>query len=980
MTHSHRAHSPLMLRHGPYHVWQPDVCLVTKLGQYLAALPAAELAQTVCVLPTQRLSVNVLAELAQTTPACIPPRCLSLDQLIDETISPVDQHSGEDAPQSLDPISCEILLGTMLRDRPAGPIGPGHEHELTTLFAAVDETGLGSVILERIADVIRQDVYRSEGFADSVVQRAHEIVALYTDFQTHLVRSGFTTPDGASRARVERFCTSIRTSVPWQNIIVCGFTTMKGYYVDALRAIAEQPGSQLWFSEPPDLLGSMNPVRRLLISLETSIGQVKQTGTKKRKTQVQVYQCPSQYHEVAHALTLAQEFTAAGLAPNQIGILVTNEGEYAPMFRTLLSGFELETNVAASTPLSATELGIWLSHWLRLVCEGESLADFSSWLTHRATRNALIEAEVFPDQEDLWLFDQLLWADGMGAVGLASLQARLRDDRAVLSLQRIRDILKPWLDKRSPRRSLETWVEELVMMLKGFFRQEHESTDHEQSTTTQGLGQLLGAIRQASQIHQAPIERQRFLTILRDHLPKAQTRAVGYPLRGVQILSLQESRYIPFEAVIIVGCTEGRFPKALPNDVLVDDWLKERIGLQGWRYVEALEDTTFHLLWNRIPHLVMTYPQRDTSMSSVRSRFIERLVAKEEAVELPPTDSPTLIRLLSQVSQNTDSHEPKPPPKGAYEAARTPFFAAASATSLQELLTCPYRFLLSKLAMNKLELGPSDDRSLEGRLLHAVLEGFFSGYAMGMKVGEPLATHLKCKDICRYFVDRLNAITDQVLGQDHRRPLIAHLTNFAWPRFAQFVCTMFHAVDETSWMASFSTIHQEFVLGQLTDAAHLPSPVVGSIDLLVQFEWGFLLVDYKRHFVSSALEVAKAEAPQLVLYAAALQELTNGCQPSLPSQQGVCGYWSILEGKWHPRGVGSQARQLATDLGWVKRDTRDLSNQVDQLLGRWGSAHQSHAIEDRPFAPRTGRHCELCDYHSVCRAHDRVTSHAGVSS
>ena len=42
--------------------------------------------------------------------------------------------------------------------------------------------------------------------------------------------------------------------------------------------------------------------------------------------------------------------------------------------------------------------------------------------------------------------------------------------------------------------------------------------------------------------------------------------------------------------VIILGCIEGEFPKGLPKDLLMDEWLKGLMGLPGWQYVEALEE------------------------------------------------------------------------------------------------------------------------------------------------------------------------------------------------------------------------------------------------------------------------------------------------------------------------------------------------------------------------------------------------------
>ena len=81
---------------------------------------------------------------------------------------------------------------------------------------------------------------------------------------------------------------------------------------------------------------------------------------------------------------------------------------------------------------------------------------------------------------------------------------------------------------------------------------------------------------------------------------KQDCRFIGYPLKGIQVISLPEARYVPFQAIVILGCVEGVFPKSLPQDVLVDDWIKRKLGLRGWSYIESLEDTTFQLLVDRL--------------------------------------------------------------------------------------------------------------------------------------------------------------------------------------------------------------------------------------------------------------------------------------------------------------------------------------------------------------------------------------------
>ena len=95
------------------------------------------------------------------------------------------------------------------------------------------------------------------------------------------------------------------------------------------------------------------------------------------------------------------------------------------------------------------------------------------------------------------------------------------------------------------------------------------------------------------------------MLLTKKHLLNAEIRTKGEPLYGVQIVSLDEARHYPFEHVFILGCNEGSFPKPLPKDELVDNYLKLQIDLPGWEYLEKMEDQTFYMLERRIPYLYL---------------------------------------------------------------------------------------------------------------------------------------------------------------------------------------------------------------------------------------------------------------------------------------------------------------------------------------------------------------------------------------
>ena len=138
--------------------------------------------------------------------------------------------------------------------------------------------------------------------------------------------------------------------------------------------------------------------------------------------------------------------------------------------------------------------------------------------------------------------------------------------------------------------------------------------------------------------------------------------------------------------------------------------------------------------------------------------------------------------------------------------------------------------------------------------------------------------------------------------------ILNHLLGHSWPLFIKFIKPFYLKKGDTAVLAHRS-FHKELNFGGEHSQIETPFfdfgtdrlPLRGSIDSLDVFEGGYLLMDYKRKFVPTQKQQKNLEDSQLLFYAMVYKRLF----PMSSFAGGISGYWSIIEGKWYPRSVGS---------------------------------------------------------------------------
>lgn len=477
-------------------------------------------------------------------------------------------------------------------------------------------------------------------------------------------------------------------------------------------------------------------------------------------------------------------------------------------------------------------------------------------------------------------------------------------------------------------------------------------------------------------------------------------RGVGYPLKGVQIMSVVESRFIPFRHVILCGCNEGDFPKSLPTDVLVDQYYKNRLGLPSWAYVESMEDTTFTLLLRRVDKIHLLYSEAKSFNSTVRSRFIDRvLLERPQLKELSSSDELKAKPIIGIGCFREDTQEPANIPesltgnitalnraKESEEAGQisepshlsdldyhyggdlAALFWQISPTSLERLLNCPLKFLLSKLKLapvNNLE----DQQALyNGNWIHRVFEEYLEAFSKDLSLREPHAR------------EKMNGLMERILVSAQKAQPLDDSLYYQLSRksFPQFVDWFGQLLDKTQNYSSASDlkIYSELDIGPLKKRLPVFSDkfelsLVGRIDACFQVGNQQMLLDFKTNTTPKKGDIDRGLIPQLLLYAFALDEndQSQDNQPTALLSTTLVAYWKVLDSKLDISAAGTGFRTSVLPEGSIPKKLNNIEDILSRLFQLTDQRLTEIAATSR-FAPEKGKGCDFCDYSGICKKDD----------
>ena len=989
-----------------------DTCLATQLASFLAKMDRKYHSGMQIILPTARLANRVSTLVCQRIGAWQEPLFLTFESFV--------HHHLEDLPEAAEVLPgtsdmhVTLLLGSLIRGGSYKHINESHISELKQLFNEFEDWRLKEEGFERIRGVLSENTFRSDEAIANLFERVNEAEDLYLQFKDKLLAASRIPARQRQIELADTLTAAILNghSPKTDRIIMAGVTSVMPWSHELIKSIARHWPLQVWAPEPT--LSEKDPVRVLISLLGVAENDIKRLVSEERNeingdnisttNSLAIHHASEVLAEAATAINIAKSAIEQGIKPAEIGILVTNDNEYGRPLRALLKNHEdLTFNAAITKTFSTCLSGSWLTTLRQLSGRGEDAASLSSFLTHPITlaavaaslptRNRTLHANL---REDL-LRD--LCAGGVES-GLLATSAGFerRNPLLATALKQLNEILKDFL-RPNYETSLHVWRDHFVHLLTAFAPSTFEdpSSPGLKASVEAALDGFVLELNE-SVIEGELLDAKAFLDIVNEHLLSGDIRDTGDQLRGLQILSVEEARFVPFQLLIIVGCNEGSFPRSLPKDYLFDNYLKTKIGLPGWQAVEAIEDSTFHLLKARTANLHLLYTENPSDGLKIRSRYIDEIKHKDKpalytistAAALHTyirTNEPSAAALL-QITAN--DRIDRVATAGAFNGDRSMLLNKLSATSLEALIKCPYRFLLRQLGVRELEIPEEDDLRKEGDWLHGVLEAFFTGYWGNDRLAEPLSTKQNAGEFYSYAVERLNQLTTLACP-----PHLAgtetwvQVKTIGWPAFAAHIEKLYQAgglrrINDGRRELNYKT-QVPLALKTRDNEEHFAPILDGKIDSIdVPLPGVHIITDYKRNHTPDKASVLSGRAPQLTLYAAALDQM--GAQHKLASnelfdafgdvpfksadlKQSLIGYWSILSGAFVAIAAGSGVREDVDRLGLMslktKGDLEEVFRNLQELIGS-----RRTAILNAPRILPDPKDCTFCKYAGICRKDD----------
>ncbi|MEY4632472.1 MAG: hypothetical protein RIQ81_2592 [Pseudomonadota bacterium] len=1005
------------MKHGTYFI-DPGACLVSLLATEFLPAQSRDLSSTWVVLPTRRLATWITASMLgpKSRQAMLAPRMLTLDQFVDALVEPLDLQL-ERQPTG----SVESILFAMLGSGKYRHLDRSHAHELAHLAGVLTDNNVTSQELDRSAiQILRQEIYRSEEHVCALMERIKSVTNLFSCLETTLAAAGLVTQENyradLSRQIAEKSATT-GVEMPWQNLVLAGFTSMVPSQVPMLKALAARKDVAVILTRPPQTGGegrsatNQSPLARLASALNghapegNSPGRIAAPAA--AVTEMRAIIAPDRATEVELALDIALD--CATRSPNQrpdVAILLPDERAYEPRFRAAIEAriargsFQggKAPNLAAALPLAQTTAGAWALQWLAFLdLPGNQDGVFAR--EHRQTLLALLanpltsylasdsSSHLPADDTTRSRSQQLLGLAAAATPTLGRMEKTIRKHgkehppvaevalqtwgwvanakRAMLSSGALTtlDLLGALFARAVAAASKRPW------QFSQFSADVRRDARGEDRQILEALERCIFETRNVCAILQGreKIDAHTTIQIAMREMTAATIRQTGEPLLGIQILTLAEARHIPFQTAVVVGCNEGVFPRSLPKDRLLDQYLLRRLGLPVWEDLEAMEDTTFLLLKSRVAKLVMTAAASAGDQPLVPSRYIELAatldgvtiehVHPEPAIPAPePGQVPTSARYSGKILTS--------------QAASQIILNRQSASRLESLIACPFRFALDSQRVRPAENYDDFAQLRRGNWLHECIDLAFSTDWEGPG---PIIYSADLANVAASLVRRLVAASESAPPPELRdSDLLAHLRVWSWPRLAEFSARRWAQAAGFKPVSAKSEWDFDLVLEEAAtvdpatgERGTLTGPFTGKIDRFEHLGGAWLVVDYKTMSVSKPGAVSSGTRPQLPVYAAVAAKLSG-----LPLDSCIAGYWSILEGRWTLAFAGEAAKKFAISAGLMGASQKPKAPQVS--IGNTADlkAWREEIIKETGVFPPDHSDCGYCEHADICRRDD----------
>ncbi len=582
-------------------------CLVQRMVDDLTTKSPQELRQTLVLLPTRRLQLQVAAHLAaRHDRATWLPQMETWEQFFRRESFIFLNNSLVMVSSAAELVLADLLKDPQLRER---GISEGHAHELLHFLQELWRHNKRSIPMSTLTQWLERQWHITPEAIAEIEARTGTIYSILKTFEDVLHHEGYALQEELDAAAIENWILEMESN-EWQpmttatRIIIAGLTSLPEGQLLLLTRLAHSGRVEVWLDTPWRDLPQDAPLRKIRAALDPSDKLEASPLNHVRY----LLASSDPFCESAAALARAHHAIQNGIPAHRVGILVPDESQYATALATLSEQMNVVRNIPLSRPWASTQAGAWYEMLQKWVHKRDSVT-FASLLLNPLSKSLALDSNTLDlSGEDLqnlpyhvshWLRDAPRQLDSKTIFDLSL-------GRAQLSTGIVQMFENGWrIFQGSEDFSIDGqasfWKRCFVPAIEKLLEGNIEPLERAAWQSLISAADSINLLPKALLAHTKTWSG--FINALAKMAQDTSPRETGEPLAHLQIISITEARYVPLDVVIIVGCVEGIFPHRVPRDSLIDNTLKTALDLPGWRQLEALEDSTFGLLISRIPHV-----------------------------------------------------------------------------------------------------------------------------------------------------------------------------------------------------------------------------------------------------------------------------------------------------------------------------------------------------------------------------------------
>lgn len=441
----------------------------------------------------------------------------------------------------------------------------------------------------------------------------------------------------------------------------------------------------------------------------------------------------------------------------------------------------------------------------------------------------------------------------------------------------------------------------------------------------------------------------------------------GEPLKGFQIMGMQETKNLDFKNIIMLSCNESVIPRGNARNSMIPFNVKRHHGMFTYLERDAAEAFYFYRLLQRSENMCFVYHTETSGKGKgEQSRFLVQM-EKELCRKYPEIVFEK--RIISTAQGGNRGFNVIEKPKTGDVVARLKEMAdtgkGIAATSLNHYIACPLRFYYEMvLGVNSgTEYDESLDSSEFGTAVHNVLEHVF-GKFKGKTVEKPVLEGLDLQKPIQEEFDKIFQGGRKNEGENY------FLYSIAKKQIEEFIEHQKQALDEGG---RFEIIDlEDDIHGKIKTESGIEVDIHGKIDRIEKVDGKLRIADYKtgRLKVDDLKYGGFDEGGEMIP-----NKNRNEAPPSEKWFQVMYYAWLYWKKSGSPEGfqieAGIYPLQYRGDFfakaSWGGGDTLTTGNLrcFEKYLAKLVSEIYD---ENRPFVQSsdTNKSCKYCGFKNVC--------------